>query len=61
MIRQPVDPSMVAIPIDSESCWQDPEPNDAWAYGDYSAALHPSDWKDGGISDPFTDRFEPAF
>lgn len=61
MMKQPTSRSSVAIPIQSEESWQDPESSDPWAHGDYSPVLHPTDWSDSaGNSDPFANQYEPA-
>ena len=53
--------STVAIPIESESCWQDPEPTDLRAAFDVASVLHPTDWSDSPrVTDLFADRVETA-
>lgn len=53
--------STVAIPIESESSWGDPEPTDIRAAFDVSSVLHPTDWSDSPrATDPFADRLETS-
>ena len=59
MMEPEAQSSMVAIPIESEASWQDPEPTDLRASGNYAPVLHPTDWSDSwGITDPFADPVE---
>lgn len=62
MMKRPTSSSTtVAIPIESEDSWQDPERNDPWAQGDYEPVLHTTDWSDSaGNSDPFANEYEPG-